>query len=423
MNIDARTADWIRRARNGESPYGVTPQMPDGIPPVVSACTTLRGDPVKLCMEKGLIEWRAINYSTVKLRPVTITARAKSGLIEWSASKWVANGDVQIHDCVRRSTNEAKPAGVDAWTVAFRVTESGEETVISSVRGNGEMRSDFRVIHPMSMPGGRVRANGEEHCCKEDEIKGDVVFIHGLGGDARETWMNDPNNPKTFWPDWLQEDLPGISVISHNYEAQPLKSIGALMSIGDRALNMLHALSVNGLGQRPLVFVTHSLGGLLVKEMLRQADFRQDETFQALARSTVGIVFIATPHHGSDWGGLVRFISQRYGLLNDKVQELKCDSAHLQQLNDWFASYVERRREAQAPLMVESYCETKPLKWNHIELGVVVGRVSASSDPHVSVIPLPEDHVSICKPSARTEQLYLGIKRFVSKAITIVSRE
>ena len=46
-----------------------------------------------------------------------------------------------------------------------------------------------------------------------------------------------------------------------------------------------------GVGERPTVFVCYSMGGLVLKKIL--------EIYPKVGQSTKGVVFLATPHHGS----------------------------------------------------------------------------------------------------------------------------
>ncbi|KAJ9157383.1 hypothetical protein NKR23_g717 [Pleurostoma richardsiae] len=56
---------------------------------------------------------------------------------------------------------------------------------------------------------------------------------------------------------------------------------------------------------RPLIFVAHSLGGIVVKEMLSNSDTSPDRDLKNVVESTTAVIFLGTPHRGSqDLAGL-----------------------------------------------------------------------------------------------------------------------
>ncbi len=49
------------------------------------------------------------------------------------------------------------------------------------------------------------------------ERRGNVVFVHGLGGHPYGTWQRGTDD-QSFWPLWLGQDVPGLAVFSYGYE-------------------------------------------------------------------------------------------------------------------------------------------------------------------------------------------------------------
>ena len=49
--------------------------------------------------------------------------------------------------------------------------------------------------------------------------------------------------------------------------------------------------------ERPMIFIAHSLGGIIVKRALVWAHV--DSQYQSIKDKTIGIVFLGTPHQGS----------------------------------------------------------------------------------------------------------------------------
>ena len=66
----------------------------------------------------------------------------------------------------------------------------------------------------------------------------DVVFVHGLTGDAHKTWTSDVEGE--FWPQWLQGDLAHLSVFTLGYPTSIFeKWVKKEMDMFERASNVL----------------------------------------------------------------------------------------------------------------------------------------------------------------------------------------
>ena len=131
--------------------------------------------------------------------------------------------------------------------------------------------------------------------------RANVVFVHGLGGHAYETWRR-ARTDASLWPRWLAEDVPGLAVHTLAYEAPPSNWLGTAMPLQDRAVNVLENLfGSESLRDGPVVFVCHSLGGLIVKQVLLDLDRQKGRRSEAgaLLDRVVQVVFLATPHTGS----------------------------------------------------------------------------------------------------------------------------
>jgi predicted alpha/beta hydrolase family esterase len=239
--------------------------------------------------------------------------------------------------------------------------------------------------------------------CDKSKRSGDVIFIHGLGGDARGTWQQKRNDGDSFWSVWLGEDLPNVGVWSLGYEVEPFKWKGSTMPLVDRATNTLALLDSYGIGDHPLVFIAHSLGGLLVKQMLRHAlDFGTPQ-WKAITGQTKGIVFLSTPHSGSDIASWMRYIGWILGK-SVSVKELEANHSRLRELNQVYRNHERLKR-----IPIEVYCEKQKTS------GLLVVDES-SADPGIpGVVPIPVDcnHISIAKPESRNSLIYRRVKRFV----------
>merc|ERR1719334_468401 len=128
------------------------------------------------------------------------------------------------------------------------------------------------------------------------------------------------------------------------------------------------------------------MGGLLVKEILRLAEKRDEEDY--LLANSCGVIFYGTPHKGSPLANLgTNFFYIWFPTI--EVQELSyANKDYLDELNKHFGKLVGKG------LQSLSFAELKKSGSSVISDGLFIVP-AASADPEFStpVIPVPTDHI------------------------------
>jgi len=135
---------------------------------------------------------------------------------------------------------------------------------------------------------------------EDPERLADVIFVHGLDGDARSTW-HPKDQPKHFWPAWLGEEMTQLGVWSLNYAVSASAWKGHSMPLVDRANNVLDLFALEDIGQRPLALICHSLGGLLMKQVLRTPGMRGTRNGKQLSSIPSSWYFCRRHTRGPIW--------------------------------------------------------------------------------------------------------------------------
>ena len=134
----------------------------------------------------------------------------------------------------------------------------------------------------------------------QDPGQPDIVAVHGLNGDAFKTWTHP--NGRLWLRDFLPDQVPGARVFSFGYPSE-VAFTTAKGKLLDFARSLLESLKSRRLGERlqcrPLIFVCHSMGGIVVKQALITARLDLDN-YGDIQESTRGCLFLATPHRGSE---------------------------------------------------------------------------------------------------------------------------
>jgi hypothetical protein len=117
---------------------------------------------------------------------------------------------------------------------------------------------------------------------------------------------------------------------------------------------------------RPILFVAHSLGGIIVKEMLRRASGCQSHQthLHGVFNSTIGIVFFGTPHGGADPRGFLQRIAETLikvagvSVNEQVVNTLLPSSERLRELRDEFSPMAHEQN-----WMIHSFQEERGIMY------------------------------------------------------------
>lgn len=140
----------------------------------------------------------------------------------------------------------------------------------------------------------------------------DIILVHGLLGGTFKTWRQSDSQKESkdytqCWPrKWLSEDVDGLRILAVNYKTFlsnwniECHDSDSVFTLRQRSAQLLSDLMASHVGRRPIVWITHSMGGLLVKQMLVDIEESNDSKVKSILSQTKGIVFYSVPHKGSD---------------------------------------------------------------------------------------------------------------------------
>jgi hypothetical protein len=240
----------------------------------------------------------------------------------------------------------------------------------------------------------------------QSKIIADVCFVHGLGGHPRKTWQYGPADGKKksllsrvfhhrdanrstktedhvdksdraiegpcYWPfDLLRRDFDNIRIMTYGYDSSPshwYKGKTTRMTIDQHTQTMLQRISNARASckRRPVIFIAHSLGGILVKNMIiLSAKYKLGNLqFQDIGQSCHAIVFFGTPHRGVGAVELGMMVANVIGALpggpsvyKDILRSLQPDSGKLISILTDFNDIMEENIPAPDKIQIYSFQE------------------------------------------------------------------
>ncbi|KAG8820249.1 hypothetical protein FRC18_011780 [Serendipita sp. 400] len=222
----------------------------------------------------------------------------------------------------------------------------------------------------------------------------DVVAVQGLGSTYPYTWMgkNNLTRRKTWFPfskpkvervEWLRrylpEDLPAARIMAFEYNSKWLYN-SDFLGLHEHASALLTALVDNRQDSpgRPILFIGHSYGGLVIKQTLilsHKGKTDPPNLRQWIADVESSIAFLGTPHQGSNYAlfaHILSFFYAPFGGTYAHVLKLLSDSDRLVELDRDFKDVLSGGQTKQTVC----FYETKGQLWSWL-LGPMVTRTSA----------------------------------------------
>jgi WD40 repeat protein/pimeloyl-ACP methyl ester carboxylesterase len=250
----------------------------------------------------------------------------------------------------------------------------------------------------------------------------DIIFVHGLGGDSRKTWSKN-HDTGLFWPGlWLPLE-PGIGnarVLTFGYNANFRPGAPkSLSNMTDFSKELLYEMGFgkddNGqdlnVGKVPIIFVVHSMGGLVVKKAYILG--QNDEEYQHIIRSVSAIVFLATPHRGTNLAEVLnRVLKVSLQSPQQFIADLNKSSPALEDLHEQF-------RHIAPKLSIVSFYETLATPVGPKKMMVLEKDSSILGYPKEVSKALDADHHDVCKFSDPQDPNYVSVRNALQ---TLVGR-
>lgn len=202
-----------------------------------------------------------------------------------------------------------RPMLADIWATAFGVVQSRFNTNQRGLlMGKAEVAGSFetQVAHGLFQVWPIPGPEGTE----QPGTDVDLIAIHGLGGHPSETWTSGQKN---WLRDFLPFDISALRVLTFGYNSimafngfRPGSSTTEVAQILVDAIARLRK-SHREPKSRKIIFVCHSLGGLILKQaVLLSGGLGSKSTF---TDSILGVIFLSTPNRSNQVGYWRNFVN------------------------------------------------------------------------------------------------------------------
>ena len=180
----------------------------------------------------------------------------------------------------------------------------------------------------------------QNHRCYFGLTPRSCIAISGLASHPFGSWQ--PRHDKSFM--WIRDHLtkhrPDTRAIVYGYDTK-LKDSDSFQSIKDLALELCNYLVTCGWwrkSSKPVAFLAHSLGGLVLKQALVLLSTSKNPEWSTIANLLKGAIFFGVPNFGMEQAHLMTVVKDNPN--EALVDVIAHDSDFLNRLEEAFKKSV-----------------------------------------------------------------------------------
>ncbi|KAH8246530.1 hypothetical protein KR038_011309 [Drosophila bunnanda] len=290
----------------------------------------------------------------------------------------------------------------------LNISDDATKEFVETLRSEAELESDWEVVHP------DVPLNANENCAGDFSVSGNE-------------WRNQDSSDEytNCWPmEWLPDDYPDSRIIGIDYTSAVTEWSANFTKycpcekgqghIDVRATTLLERIVASDVGNgRPIVWIGHSMGGLLTKLMLLKSVDSQEPKVQQLAKNTKGIVFLGTPHRGSP---IAKWKQHMQMILSPsiEVKEMEENSPKLLEMHRRFMGCLHTFLR---DVKVVSVAEGTPTMLTTFKFPLRIVTEESARIDFGDFYLMKDDHLSLSKPIYRQSFLYQRLLHVIHEAV------
>jgi pimeloyl-ACP methyl ester carboxylesterase len=223
--------------------------------------------------------------------------------------------------------------------------------------------------------------------------EGLVVFIHGIFGDAKNTWTSEQT--KAYFPALISGDstFNNFDIFVYGFTSPKFESALNIDELGEDLRSTFEDQGFARYSQ--ITFVCHSMGGLVARSFLIK--YREQ-----WADKTKLIYYYATPSNGSQIANWARLFSRNIQLENLQLENGDLNLAD--QYRAWLAAPSLRD--------IPAFCAYEKKETSTAK---VVEFTSASAMCNRELDPIEADHIQIVKPRDTNSKSFIVLRNAFRK--------